>query len=233
MTEENNNSSKNSRRRILKGTLLGGAAVTSGMAGNKWVKPTVQSVLLPAHANTTDSGGDPGSGTNLFGPFFRTIDPIAVGNRDSLSDSDSLLARAGDLVLPKGHASVPLTYICITMLSETAVSIQFYEWLKFPLPDKGADDQGQGDDIGDDIMDPVFVSSGYVEFANTANIDQQTTLKDINCDYFRGYPATVSNPTETSIDITIFKETFSVPVGPCRPPETACPSVIECEFCEI
>ncbi|MEM7194444.1 MAG: hypothetical protein AAF402_05810 [Pseudomonadota bacterium] len=49
------------RRSALKTALAGSAVAATVPAA--WIKPTVSSVVLPGHASTTDSGGDPGAGT--------------------------------------------------------------------------------------------------------------------------------------------------------------------------
>ena len=55
---------QNSRRKILKQTLAGGAVISAGVASSKWSKPVVDSVVLPAHAQTsTPDGGSGGSTT--------------------------------------------------------------------------------------------------------------------------------------------------------------------------
>ncbi|GMR06351.1 MAG: hypothetical protein BMS9Abin25_0940 [Gammaproteobacteria bacterium] len=60
-----------SRRKALKAI----AAVSGGVAVTKWVKPVVESVVLPAHAQATGTifsmtcVPTPPNGTNLFSPF--------------------------------------------------------------------------------------------------------------------------------------------------------------------
>ncbi len=48
---------KESRRRALKSTLIGGAVISTSAAPDKWKKPILDSVMLPAHATTTDETG--------------------------------------------------------------------------------------------------------------------------------------------------------------------------------
>ena len=56
------------RRQVLKSTLAGGAVISTSILPEKWTKPAVDSVILPAHAGTTGSGGDPGAGTTQAPP---------------------------------------------------------------------------------------------------------------------------------------------------------------------
>ena len=56
---------KESRRKALKSTLIGGAVISASVAPDKWKKPVLDSVVLPAHAATTDDtdSGAPGNTT--------------------------------------------------------------------------------------------------------------------------------------------------------------------------
>ncbi|MEM7194728.1 MAG: tail fiber domain-containing protein [Pseudomonadota bacterium] len=47
-----------------KRTTLKTLAVT-GAVTSVWSKPVVEATILPAHASTTDTGGDPGAGTTM------------------------------------------------------------------------------------------------------------------------------------------------------------------------
>lgn len=64
------------RREILKGAAIGSA----------WTAPVIQSVLIPAHAATTDSGGEPGGGVTTEPPcmLFSGVGSAggSGGNRD-------------------------------------------------------------------------------------------------------------------------------------------------------
>ena len=54
-------SKKTNRRTAIK--IIGGGAVTTGITGQSWQKPVVDAVVIPAHANMTAGGGEPGAGT--------------------------------------------------------------------------------------------------------------------------------------------------------------------------
>ena len=49
------------RRKVLKSTLAGGAVITTSILPKKWTKPALDSVVLPAHAATTATGGEGGT----------------------------------------------------------------------------------------------------------------------------------------------------------------------------
>ncbi|MEM7194358.1 MAG: hypothetical protein AAF402_05355 [Pseudomonadota bacterium] len=109
-------SEKSSGSKVAKGrrAALAKAGVTGGaIAGGVWAKPMINSTVLPAHAATTDSGGDGGSGTtstttpaapaaiSMNGP----TDLIsALGSTSSHRDSQSIAARAIDAVVPRADA---------------------------------------------------------------------------------------------------------------------------------
>lgn len=56
----------NSRRRLLKSAMIGGGVL--GASQDKWSRPIIDSVVLPAHATTTGSGAAPGGGAAPAAP---------------------------------------------------------------------------------------------------------------------------------------------------------------------
>ena len=57
---------KSEKRKTLKAALVaGGTIAASGAAPQKWTRPVVNSVTLPAHASATQGGGDPSGGTTV------------------------------------------------------------------------------------------------------------------------------------------------------------------------
>ena len=44
---------KNDRRKLIAGTLASGVAVGSGITSSQWIKPAVNAVVVPSHAQTT------------------------------------------------------------------------------------------------------------------------------------------------------------------------------------
>ncbi|MEM7195590.1 MAG: hypothetical protein AAF402_11605 [Pseudomonadota bacterium] len=115
-----------SKRKTLKGLVLG-AGVAGLAVPSEWAKPIVSGVTLPAHAATTDSDGEGGSGTDvttteppLPTEFVGDFDEILVLRRDSKHESgESMLAKAGksvaDSLAPSAHAGEISTHICITV----------------------------------------------------------------------------------------------------------------------
>ena len=96
------------RRKLLKGIVAGGGALTAGKAlPENWAKPVVESVTLPAHAQTTTDAGSESiqdlspfqSGTQplVFNDLdnseerFAALDaPLETADWDKLSDSEIL-----------------------------------------------------------------------------------------------------------------------------------------------
>lgn len=76
------------RRKLLKSVAAGGGAIIAGKTlPDTWTKPAVDSIILPAHAQTSN------------GPFSGTS---VVALLDS--DADSLLASAMETVVPQANA---------------------------------------------------------------------------------------------------------------------------------
>ncbi|MEE9447950.1 MAG: hypothetical protein V3V09_08305, partial [Arenicellales bacterium] len=47
---------RNQRRKLLKSAALGSGAIgIGGLAGEKWAKPIISAVILPTHAQTTET----------------------------------------------------------------------------------------------------------------------------------------------------------------------------------
>ena len=53
-----------SRRHALRATLAGGAVITTDLLPGTWVKPVIESALIPAHAVTSQVVAAPSSGGN-------------------------------------------------------------------------------------------------------------------------------------------------------------------------
>ena len=62
----------NSRRKVLKSTLAGGVVITTTIKSEEWVKPVVNSVIIPAHAQT--------SATTTMAPTTTTMQPTTTLN---------------------------------------------------------------------------------------------------------------------------------------------------------
>jgi len=97
------------RRKLLKTVAAGSGAIIAGKTlPENWTRPAVDSVILPAHAQTS---GGPYSGTLM-----------------ASLDSGTLLARATDSLVPQAHADNPVSYDvswCITAVSDTAADVSF------------------------------------------------------------------------------------------------------------
>ena len=99
MTEKNKVAEN--RRKLLKTVAAGGGAIIAGKSlPENWARPAVDSVMLPAHAQT--SGG----------PYSGTL--VATLN------TDSMLTRAVDGLVSPAYADDPVYEVswCITGCSE-------------------------------------------------------------------------------------------------------------------
>lgn len=99
-TNDNNDPTRKlNRRTTLKTLLTGGGVLTLAALPNRWMKPVVDTVILPAHAQTSPSGA------NGFA--------VKIENSDNVDASDWL-----DWLIPKAHAGlrinvVPSGFLCI------------------------------------------------------------------------------------------------------------------------
>ena len=226
MSDQNIEQKLSARRKLLKttlgGTILGGAAASS-----PWVKPVVESVVIPAHAETTDSGGDPGSGINNLGPYFGSVDSIALAQHFDDSDSESLLTKAGDLLVPEASAisDVPLeplpvnrTYLCVTMTSETGFNAKL-AWYR-SLYQTNLD------------QTKVLLTT-YELYEANGTLGVVTPL--ISACGNEPINTIISNPTETEVGVQMFMQNTTIPATACALPETGCISreVVACEQNQI
>ena len=102
------------RRRALKTAILGGAAVAS--TPEKWSKPMVDSILLPAHATTTDVvASDPTTLLTQGGVGYLDIDETFPPEQPEADSEAAARAQAmkldlGELLVPSAHAALVLSF---------------------------------------------------------------------------------------------------------------------------
>lgn len=99
--DKNPGASDNPRRSTLKTLLVGGGTLTLGALPSQWTKPVVDSVMLPVHAQTTETGPPPNGISVPATPL-----PLESGRAPSLLD----------YVIPSAHASIagiPAGFLCI------------------------------------------------------------------------------------------------------------------------
>jgi hypothetical protein len=89
------------RRKLLGVMVAGGVAVPMA-----WKRPVVDTVVLPAHAATTGSGGDPGEGIECMGELGNIF--ACVGFIDAKSGEEQLVGADSDL--PE-HFRLDVTYL--------------------------------------------------------------------------------------------------------------------------
>ncbi len=92
-----------SRRKLLKSITLGSGTLLAGSSlPEHWTKPVVNTVLLPAHAQTTDDSDSlPG-----FTPLDYFGEDLPRDRTDAMLERDkqTLFADALDAVIPQAHA---------------------------------------------------------------------------------------------------------------------------------
>ena len=92
--------SSESRRKLLKSIAAGSGAIVAGKSlPESWSRPVVDSVMLPAHAETSP----------ITGPFAGTAD-VDTGSLGS----DSIFTKATDALIPQAHAGPSFPpYVCV------------------------------------------------------------------------------------------------------------------------
>lgn len=102
---------RDARRKLLKSLVAGGGVMASGkILPDHWSAPVVESVVLPAHAQTTSG---PIDGVFLAEPTFVNLDDTA--------EPDSIL----DLFAEPAHAglSTPIPKVCTNAISSILFSV--------------------------------------------------------------------------------------------------------------
>jgi len=102
--------SNDSRRKLLKSIAAGSGAVVAGKSlPESWSKPVINSVMLPAHAETTDgSGSAGGDATTTPAPisYFDTdLDFLVTQRETGAMEKPRLLANIANVLVPEVHAS--------------------------------------------------------------------------------------------------------------------------------
>lgn len=136
-----------SRRKLLKTIAAGGGAVVAGKSlPGSWSRPVVDSVMLPAHAQTS---------TRIHSLF----EPVNIGKQ---LDQKTLLAQSMDKLLAPANAGVPepgFFYACITINGNIASVVwmsPFFNTIR------------RGDiTLGDDMRGEGTITARYPEDVST------------------------------------------------------------------
>ena len=117
------------RRKLLKLAATGGTAASVTAYSGNWARPVIDSVMLPAHATTTDDSGSFGSGTELRSFWGATT----INSPTTALDSDGIL----DQVIGQAYAGTdqqPLQIKVNVLMVETATPGQYMLKLIFDEP---------------------------------------------------------------------------------------------------
>lgn len=108
-------SRNNQRRKVLKTVVIGSGVLGAGQfTTGKWVKPVVDSVMLPAHAETTDDTGiipgEVGARYSFIDPSYAPSEnglgmqiPLAI--LESKSKPNALTQKLVDALIPSAYAA--------------------------------------------------------------------------------------------------------------------------------
>jgi hypothetical protein len=114
LTLRGNEMSDQSRRKLLKSIAAGSGAIVAGKnLPEKWTRPVVDSVMLPAHAQTSESAPS-------TGPFAGSND-ISI----TMKNYDSHFAKVADSLVNTAHAAPEtrtLSY-CITVNDDNTANV--------------------------------------------------------------------------------------------------------------
>lgn len=117
MTDDNNTRCA-ARRRVLKSMAAGGGAVVAAKSvPGEWTRPVVDAVLLPAHAQTTQT----------FVAAAGAAAATDIGRRET----DSRFAWLLDGLVPNAHANgiKGNVYVCVTPTSDgTRADVEVRRW---------------------------------------------------------------------------------------------------------
>ncbi|MEM7194625.1 MAG: hypothetical protein AAF402_06725 [Pseudomonadota bacterium] len=211
------------RRKAIKTLGIGGAGLAAPAA---WQKPVIDTVLLPSHAQTTDSGGDGTGGTTtpepFSGVFFGDVDGVLSttsinGPGDVLTDK-ALIAQSesGPMswLISDAHANATETHICITVTGD-----QFSAALQVPVvlhSGGGLEEQEIAKFIGE--FEVFYVLEGTVGDA--------LALMDLQCKVDGAVPSAFLEVRDTpapssagvSVNVVLGKNSFStvIPEDPCN-----------------
>ncbi len=102
-----NKKSNDSRRKLLKSIAAGSGAVVAGKSlPESWSKPVINSVMLPAHASTTDDSGTSGGDTTTTAAPTWYSDTLSFIQTDT---QNSLLEDALSVLVQNAHACCSAT----------------------------------------------------------------------------------------------------------------------------
>ena len=162
MTDKNK--TVENRRKLLKSVAAGGGAIIAGKTlPEKWTRPAVDSVMLPAHAQT--SGRGPYSGT--------LVAALAT---------DNMFAQAIDAMVPQAHAQQNSEFNikwCVTPhQTEPTATVKVLVVNDAPQGGPCWADLYSGTDVPVDVRTNLTASNGCADIAANEWLDKMGLVKD-------------------------------------------------------
>jgi hypothetical protein len=123
LTGPDQKDSRNARRKLLSSIVAGGGALgATKLLPSEWTTPLVESVLLPAHAQTTSAIGSPLGGFSSGGSVDLTSNSISRAADPMIADKNVDEALI-DFLLPQAHALPIMMDACLAITA--TCNIQF------------------------------------------------------------------------------------------------------------
>ncbi|MBX2869023.1 MAG: hypothetical protein KTR18_10120 [Acidiferrobacterales bacterium] len=135
------------RRKVVHAALIGGATATV-LAPAKWTKPVVESVILPAHAVTSEVAADDGAMDppmpvmrTFFGgvPIVVTNYPMSNQNEVQIADASAendllgvLTNKVSNMLVPEAHAQFSSEFVLCVDDNDGSLTITLEQGFSMP-----------------------------------------------------------------------------------------------------
>jgi hypothetical protein len=172
--------SDKSRRKLLKSIAAGSGAIVAGKSlPESWSKPVVDSVLLPAHAQTSPAV------QTYFGPAIVIEGQELMGGANDVDVENTILADVTDKLIPAAHAGGPEGEtngtLCITVNGNSA-------------------DVAYQNDANSVLRRATLATSGFPGFLEFAGISSDESCSKKNP---RNLPAEITEVNSSYVELEI------------------------------
>jgi hypothetical protein len=183
---------KKTRRKLITSLTVGGGIVYQ--LPKMWIKPEVVSVILPAHAQTTEEEDEVQEIENITGPFTGTSSDSSTAFLDFRPQkTDSLFDKIAQPAYAQSECEITITgTVCLEVISSTSNSAVVNVEAAAVIEGLGC--------LESSYDDPVVEVFSVIENVTIPTSETlQLTATDGSCGYF------------TSLDLDIFLEEESIP----------------------